>query len=96
MSSYELLWSYSYVLLSFLLGFLAAWDQLPVAIISNKDVYKFDKDALAMISTEITMIIAIYVTFGSIVWRSIEPTFGSISTAFLKLKRFVLLVLKGG
>jgi len=62
-------------------SFLAAWDQLRVAIISNKDVYKFDKDTLAMISMEIMMTIAIHMTFSSIVRRSIEPTFGSISTA---------------
>ena len=45
-----------------------------MAIISSKNVCKFDKQsnifriiALAMISTEITMIMPIHVTFGSIV-----------------------------
>ena len=45
-----------------------------VAIISGKNLYKSGRDTslmssvLAMISTEITMIMAIHVTFGSIVY----------------------------
>ena len=45
-----------------------------VAIISGKNVYKFGRDTslissvLALISTEIKMIMAIHVTFGSIVY----------------------------
>ena len=44
-----------------------------MAITSIKNLYKFDKDTspisfvVAMISTEITMIVAFYVTIGSIV-----------------------------
>ena len=45
-----------------------------VAILSGKNLYKSGRDTslissvLAMISTEITMIMAIHVTFGSIVY----------------------------
>ena len=39
-----------------------------VAIISGKNLYKSGRDTIAMISTEITMIMAIHVTFGSIVY----------------------------
>ena len=47
-----------------------------VAIISSKNVYKFDKDTsltsfvLAVISMKITVIMAIHVTFGLIVCRT--------------------------
>ena len=70
-----------------------------VAIISGKNLYKSGRDTslmssvLAMISTEITMIQYGHsrdFRFNSV--RTIEPTFGSISTAILIIE-FILDVL---
>ena len=65
MSYYEAIASYC--------SFLDRISYQRMAIISSKNVYKFDKDTrvisfvLTMILTEITMIMANHVTFGSIV-----------------------------
>ena len=67
---YEIAMYYVAIATSFLAGISYC---IPVAIISSKNLYKFDKGTslipfvIAMIFTEITMIIAIHVTFGSIV-----------------------------
>ena len=62
-----------------------------MAIFSSKNQYKFDQDRyksdIFRISYDFDGNYDDYghsrVTFGSIVWRSIEPTFGSISTALI-------------
>ena len=70
-----------------------------VAIISGKNLYKSGRDTslmssvLAMISTEITMIMTIHVTFGSIVYGLLNrlsvqyplPIYIYISCAYLHL-----------
>ena len=54
-------------------SFLAGISYQYMAIINSKNVYKFDKDTnlvffvFTMILTEIAMVMAIHVTFGSIV-----------------------------